>query len=337
MITISEIATELENILNGTSTNVPKEASRPFEGLFAVRTEGYHLTNVHDYETGKNFFPVFLGQMSGDFNPIPELDQVDMEVPVSIYFPIRFKDKMLSMQEYLNKVFVGRAIGFNQVNGKFSQYAVSNVSMAELGEITDLDLDQFGNSILKGLNDFISTQYKMPIASNEPWICLTFSLYLSTMKNALSTDTSATLYGNAYYVNLAYGDYNEDITTDNISIAYGATTESQQGFTLVSGNSEMQSTSLAVTSAISYTFEAVVHRNAFWNKVLGDMLTGSLNPNNFELHFILKDEYKSGEDTDYADFGTKQIEVVLTNISTNFGTNQALCVNFTFTPKAEVK
>ena len=337
MITINQIATELENILNQTSGNVPEGAKPPFDGLFAVRTEGYVLDHVHDFETGKNFFPVFLGAMTGDFNPIPDLEQIDMEVPVSIYFPVRFKDKMLEMQEFLNKVFVGRAIGFNQdENGKYGQYAVCNISMAELGEITTLDVDQFGNSILKGLNQFIQEQYKMPVSSSEPWICLTFSLYLSTMKGALSTDKEATLYGNAYYVFLQYGDWKEIVTTDNVTIAYSATTETQQGFALGTGESESRGSSFGVTNAVSYTFEAVVRRNGFWNEILSELFKGELNPNNFEMAIMLKDEYRSGEDTDYADFGYEVEQVVLTNLTTNFGTNDPLTVQFTFTPMAEI-
>lgn len=338
MITINQIATELENILNQTSGNIPSGAKLPFDGLFAVRTEGYVLDHVHDYETGKNFFPVFLGSMTGEFNPIPDLEQVDMEIPVSIYFPVRFKSKMLEMQEFLNKVFVGRAIGFNQGDdGKYGQYAVANVSLAELGEITTLDVDQFGNSILKGLNQFISEQYKMPVSCSEPWICLNFSLYLSTMKNALSTDEGATIYGNAYYVFLQYGDWKEIVTTDNVAIAYSTATEAQQGFTLTTGESERIGASLGVTSAISYTFEAVVKRNAFWHEILSELFKGKLNPNNFELSITLKDEYKSGEDTDYAQFGFEVTEVVCTAISTNLGTNEPLAVTFTFTPQAEVQ
>lgn len=339
MITINQIATELENILNQTSGNIPSGAKMPFDGLFAVRTEGYVLDRVHDYETGKNFFPVFLGSMTGEFNPIPDLEQVDMEIPVSIYFPVRFKGKMLEMQEFLNKVFVGRAIGFNQGDdGKYGQYAVANISIAELGEITTLDVDQFGNSILKGLNQFISEQYKMPVSCSEPWICLNFSLYLSTMKGALSTDEGATIYGNAYYVFLQYGDWSEIVTTDNIAVAYGVTTETQQGFSIANTyHNELLGTSLGVTSAVSYTFEAVVKRNAFWHEILSELFKGELNPNGFELQIGLKDEYKSGEDTDYAQFGFEVTQMVCTNLTTNFGTNEPLTVQFTFTPLAEVQ
>ncbi len=340
MITINQIAIELENILNRTSGNVPTGVDLPFNGLFAVRTEGYVLDHVHDYETGRNFFPVFLGSMTGDYNPIPNLEQIDMEVPVSIYFPVRFKDKMLEMQDFLNKVFVGRAIGFNQdVHGNFKQYAVANISMAELGEITNLDVDQFGNSILKGLNQFISEQYKMPVSCSEPWICLTFSLYLSTMKGALSTDEGATIYGNAYEILLSYGDYDETVSTDNVAIAYSATAETQQGFKLLgtaTTNNELMGASLAVTSAISYTFEAVVKRNAFWNAILSDAMKGQLNPNNFNLQIKLLAEYSQPTGTDYADFGMEATDVVLTNLSTNVGINEPMTVEFTFSPRAEV-
>ena len=340
MITINQIATELENILNQTSGNVPEGVKPPFDGLFAVRTEGYVLDHVHDFETGKNFFPVFLGAMTGDFNPIPDLEQIDMEVPVSIYFPVRFKDKMLEMQEFLNKVFVGRAIGFNQgEDGKYGQYAVCNISMAELGEITTLDVDQFGNSILKGLNQFIQEQYKMPVSSSEPWICLTFSLYLATMKGALSTDEGATIYGNAYQVSLAYGENEETISTDNVAIAYSATAETQQGFRLLNDsptNNELMGTSLAVTSAISYTFEAVIKRNKFWNAILSDMMSGKLNANDFHLQIKLLSAYASSTSSDYADFSMAYTDVVLTNLTTNVGINEPMTIEFTFSPKAEV-
>lgn len=336
MITIKDIALELEDILNGTSTNVPKTATRPFEGVFAVRTEGYHLDNVTDYQTGKNFFPVFIGEPTGEFNPISGLEQMDMEIPVSLYFPVRFKDKMLEMQKYLADVFIGRAIGFNAVDGKFSQYGVCNISIPELGEITDMDVDQFGNSILKGLNEFIEEQYKMPVHTSEPWICLNFSIFLSTMKSALSTEEGATLYGNAYAVNVAYKDWNEDMETDGITISLGAQTESQQGFKL-GGTADTQSKSYATTNAVSFTFEAPIKRTAFWYNVMTSLINGTLNPNDFEIHISLKDEYKSGEETDYADFGGDQKPVVCTGFETTIGINKPLCGRFTFTPMAEVQ
>lgn len=331
MITINEIATELENILNGTSTNVPSGVARPFDGLFAVRTEGYVLDHVTDYQSGKNFFPVFMGQMTGEYNPIPDLEQIDMEIPVSIYFPVRFKSRMMEMQSYLVACFVGKGIGFDLVDGKYNQYAACNISVPSLGEITDLSLDEYGTSILKGLNQFISEQYKMPISSSEPWLCLTFSLYMSTMKNAMSTDEEATIYGNMYDISLVYKGKVEGITTDNVAIAYGATTESQQGFTFT-GKSEKTSTAFGVTGAVSFSFEATVKRNAFWYNVMCDLLRGNMDLNNFELSIELQEKYqdKSAE-TDYARFDLCDGAMVVTGITTNIGVNAPLTCTFTFT------
>lgn len=337
MITIKDIAYELEGILNGTSANVPEGVTRPFDGLFSVRTEGYHLDNVTDYQEGKNFFPVFIGEPTGDFNPISGLEQMDMEVPVSIYFPVRFKSKMLDMQKFITDVFIGRAIGFGAVDGKYSQYGFCNVSIAELGEITDMDVDQFGNSILKGLNEFIEEQYKMPVHTSEPWIALNFSLYLSTMKNALSTSEDAPIYGNAYAVYLKYKDWQETIVTDKVAIAYGGQTESQQAFALGTGSSETSATSLVVSASLSFTFEAVVKRNAFYHEIVKGMLNGNLDLNDFEFQIALKDEFKSGEDTDYADFEMSSGLYAVSNISTNLGVNEPLALTFTIGPRAEVQ
>ena len=339
MITINEIATELENILNGTSINIGT-TKRPIEGLFAVRTEGYHLDNVHDYETGKNFFPVFVGAINGEFNPIPKLGQLDLEVPVSIYFPVRFKNKMLEMVDYLAATLVGVGIKFNlnRVDGvQYYQYAFSNISYPELGEVTDLDLDQFGNSILKGLNEFIAEQYKAPISSSEPWICLNFSWYLENARDAMSNDYDGVMYGNAYQVRLTYDGSETIIYAWDITFAYGAQTESQQGFTLGSGVADKESKSLAVTNATSITFEAVITRKQWWQTIMNAVANGTLDPNKFQFKLLLSSGYKSGTDDDYAQYMSDYRDMVLTDFSTTINPNQIMTARMTFTPKAEVE
>ena len=331
MITIKDIAVELENILNGASGNIPSSAVRPFDGLFAVRTEGYHLDNVHDFEEGRNFFPVFIGTVNGEYNPIPELEQTDFDFPISIYFPVRFKDQMLAMQQYLVDVFVGRAIGFGENN---SQYGVCNISLGQLGEITELDLDQFGNSILKGLNEYIQEQYKMPVQSNEPWICLTFNLYISTMKNALSDKEGSFLFGNMFDIALTYSGYTETIITDGIDISYEAQTESQQAFRLGSGSTETESTSLVVSNAVSYTMTATVRRNSFWHVLMNSFLYGEIGgKSDFQLSITLKNKFSGTE----FDFQMKDRDVVLTSFTTKIGANETLCATMTFTPRAVVQ
>ena len=339
MITINQIATELENILNGTSTNVGS-VTRPIQGLFAVRTEGYHLDNVHDYETGRNFFPVFIGSFNGEINPIPNVYQYDLEIPVSIYFPVRFKSKMLEMVTYLVQVFAGKGIKFLATGSTsiIQETAFSNISYPDLGEITDLDLDQFGNSILKGLNEFIQEQYKMPVSSSEPWICLNFSWYLTGSRYAMKNSQNGAIYGTAYNVGLIYGVYNINAQTSGITFAYGAQTESQQGFAISSGVADTESKSLAVTNATSITFEAVVTRDVFWRDIMKAVANGTLDPNGFRLKLILKDEYRSlgADGQEYAEYMTEYRKVVLTEFTTSININQIVTARMTFTPKAEV-
>ena len=287
MLTVKEIANELDSILNGTSPNIPEEATRPFDGVFSVKTAGYHLDHVYDPKTKSNFFPVFMENGTGEFNPIKDLEQVDYSFPVSIYFPVRFKDKMLAMQEYLVKCFVGQNPLFSVYgdDGKiaYKQGGVTNISAFELGEITDLDLDQYGQSLLKQLNAYISEQYKLPVNTMEPWISLNFTLYVSTMKNANAKD--GYVYGNAFKEVLTITrkksdgtleDLSEEVKTDSTNLTYTASTSSQQGFE-IGGKADSESSSLPLTNARGTGFEAVIKDNEFWNYLLSMYSTGKLS------------------------------------------------------------
>lgn len=299
MLTVKEIARELDSILNGTSPNVPEDATRPFDGVFSVKTAGYHLDHVYDPKTKSNFFPVFIENGSGRFNPIKDLEQVDYSFPVSIYFPIRFKEKMLAMQEYLVKCFVGCAPIFKVYgdDGKlaYEQGAITNISAFELGEITDLDLDQYGQSLLKQLNAYIAEQYKMPVSNMEPWISLNFTLFVSTMKDANSK--GGYVYGNLFKTVLTLTrtksdgtleDLSEEIKTSGVGLNYTASTSTQQGFA-IGGNADGESSSLTLTNARGTAFEATVRDNDFWNYLLSMYSTGNLSKVKASLELKSKD------------------------------------------------
>lgn len=295
MLTVKEIAKELDSILNGTSPNIPEEATRPFDGVFSVKTSGYHLDHVYDPKTKSNFFPVFMENGTGEFNPIKGLEQVDYSFPVSIYFPIRFKEKMLAMQEYLVKCFVGATPLFSVYgdDGKiaYKQGAVTNISAFELGEITDLDLDQYGQSLLKQLNAYIAEQYKLPVNTMEPWISLNFTLYVSTMKNANAKD--GYVYGNVMktLLRIKHKDvwYEEEIKTDGIGMSYSASTTSQQAFE-IDGKVEDEASSYVLTNARGIGFEAVVRDNVFWNTLLEYYCLGKLSQLEANIVISSKDE-----------------------------------------------
>lgn len=301
MITLREVAIELERILNGTSENVPNGAVRPFDGVFLVKTQGFHLDHVMDKKTKSNFFPVFIDSGTGEFNPIQGLEQVDYSFPVSIYFPIRYKDKMLEMQKYLVDCFVGASMNFNVLkpNGEldYKQGAVTNISACELGEITDMDVDQYGQSVLKNLNKYISEQYMIPVGNMEPWISMDFTLFVSTMKNA--NQEGGYVYGNAikFSLNAIYRksqdvtlDYTEEIKSSGIGLTYTASTASQQGFDLATGKVDKESSSLVTTNARGMTFEATIENNDFWRLVLSHYSDGTLKDVQFILTVEPKDE-----------------------------------------------
>ena len=295
MLTVKEIAKELDSILNGTSPNIPEDATRPFDGVFSVKTSGYHLDHVYDPKTKSNFFPVFMESGTGEFNPIKDLEQVDYSFPVSIYFPVRSKEKMLAMQEYIAKCFVGQTPLFSVYgdDGKivYKQGAVTNVSAFELGEITDLDLDQYGQSLLKQLNAYISEQYKLPVNTMEPWISLNFTLYVSTMKNANAKD--GYVYGNVMKTILRIKHngklLEEEIKTDGIGLSYSASTTSQQAFD-IGGSVEDEASSYVVTNARGIGFEAVVRDNPFWNTLLEYYSLGKLSQLEASIAISSKDE-----------------------------------------------
>lgn len=257
MVTIKELATELQGLLNGTSANVRSGISRPFDGVFLVQLEGFHLDNVYDKESSSNFFPVFVGSGEGEFEALSDIGITDMNCPVSIYFPVRFKDQMLAMQNYIQQNLVGRNLLIE------NQRVITNISLCTLGEITQMDVDQYGNSILKGINDFIAEQYRMPVTSMEPWISLNFTLYASTM-NAYSDERG--LYGNDVTTTLAMFKKEDDtqvglpfdVKADGFTYTYTAQTSSEQGFSTEDGTADDESSSMTLTSANGLSFTAYV-------------------------------------------------------------------------------
>lgn len=170
MIRLNEIAKKIEDVLNGSDFEVATELG--IENVpgyfFKVATEGFHLDKNYSIGEGKNFIPVFISSMGGEFNPVPELLQANYVIPVSIYAPVRFKNDLYAINEYIARVFVGRHLYYGEASGR----AVSNISVAQFGEIQDLDLKQF--------KEWEETTYKMPIEVMEPYMQMRFNLYLSS-------------------------------------------------------------------------------------------------------------------------------------------------------------
>ena len=155
---LTEVAQKIETLLN---------AATGFEQYqFVVETQGFHLDHISDKTTGHNFIPVFISTMGGQNNPVPGLKQAEATVPITFYYPVRFKDDFYLLYDYLVDTFVGQFITFG------TQKARCNISLPQFGEIVDLDLKEF--------KEWVGSIYRKVIEVMEPYLSMTVTLYLST-------------------------------------------------------------------------------------------------------------------------------------------------------------
>jgi len=183
MIIIPDILTKLDSLLNDQNNPIGH-----YE--FVVESVGFHLDKISDNNTGKNFIPVFVSTMGGQNNPVPHLKQAELNVPITFYYPVRFKDDFFVLYDYLCDTFVGKFITFG------TQKARCNVSIPQFGEIQDLDLKEY--------KAWVGSIYQRELDVMEPYLSMTVNLYLS-------------IAGESF----VYGD---DITIDEVKIVYGENT-----------------------------------------------------------------------------------------------------------------
>lgn len=184
MINLETIARKIDSLLNGTDTEIPIGIISPANDnyFFRVFSEGLYLSDIYDKNAGKNFIPVVVGAYGGENNPVAGLGEQDRNVMVQILFPVRFKQDMYALEEYLDEIIVGRLLTFG------SQKAICNLSPAQFGELQDFDFNEF--------NHWVETNYEKPIEKMETYMSMSFSFYLSTAKKVGGTD--GFIYGNSY-------------------------------------------------------------------------------------------------------------------------------------------
>lgn len=162
MIILTEVAQKLQEILNDSNNPI----ANGYE--FVVATEGFHIDSIANIKEGRNFIPVFVSSMGGQFNPVPELKQATYSIPIVLYYPVRFKDDFYLLNEYLAEVFVGKKITYGTNSGA----AISNISVAQYGELQSLDFKEF--------NAWLGNVYKKTIEKMEEYMSMQVTLYLST-------------------------------------------------------------------------------------------------------------------------------------------------------------
>ena len=259
MIILSEVATKIEKILNGTDNEVL--TSNPTDFYYVVETQGFHLDHLLDKKKHKNFIPVFVSSMGGQFNPVQNLGEANYNIPVTFYFPVRFKNEMFALNEFLANALVGAYLNWGTLSGK----AVSNISVSQFGEIQDLDMKQFSS--------WVDQVFELPVDVMEPYLSMTFNLYISSAKSGF-------VYGNDVTATLSYSGYigdPEPVVFAESTIQSQTQSVSEQQL----GTAESQGIPFGV--AYGSGFSAYVKDDAFFKAVLQDWCDGNAQTMEFTL------------------------------------------------------
>lgn len=261
---LSHILNGIDSEINNQSTGIVPDYRRAFQ--YVVETPGFHLDYISDSYNGENFIPVYVNSAGGQYNPVPDLEQGNLVVPIVFYFPVRFKEQMFALKDYLVKVFVGRELTYGS-----GEKAVSNISPEQYGEIVQgLDLMQF--------KEWVGNIYKRDIEITESWITMTLNLYLSTK-------ASSFLYGNDAEITLTLNGvtdsqnnpYSIKPVFDNASIQSNSQPNSEQEL----GTSESESVPFSTTYASS--FKVYYQDNSFYKYVVQAWANGNSQTMEFTL------------------------------------------------------
>lgn len=174
MIILEDVCKKLEDILNGIDEKSPKVSPINENYYFRVFTEGLRLKENGHRKAGKNFIPVIVGVLNGEYNPVPNLEEIDYNIQVQIMYPVRFKNDFYSLNSYLAQTFVGKIMNYG------SQKALSNISVAQYGELMDLNMREF--------QKWVENTYQETITVQETYMSMSFTIFLSTAKNMNSKD-----------------------------------------------------------------------------------------------------------------------------------------------------
>ena len=111
MIILTEVARKLENILNGVDEETTSY-TRPFDFEFSVKAEGFHLDHIYNKNSGKNFIPVFIESLGGQYDAVPNLKRSTNTIAITIYFPVRFKNQFFAANDFLVNCFVAKKLNY---------------------------------------------------------------------------------------------------------------------------------------------------------------------------------------------------------------------------------
>jgi len=264
MIQLDKICEKLERLLNGTDTETSGIAPVSEKYFFKVYSEGLYLSTIADKKSGKNFIPVIVGSLGGEYNPIPDLQEADYNIQIQILYPVRFKNDFYALNEFLVNNFVGKVLNYGDTTNP--NYALSNISVAQYGELQNIDVKEFDKWITNTYK--ITNPYVM-----DTFMSMNFTLYLSTAKNL--NQANGFIFGNSWVTSLTL-TYNSTNYTDESPIFITQTDLSQSDPNSQQVLGTNVSLSFPSTSSYSKELPLYVKNTDFYKKLIEAYLTRNL-------------------------------------------------------------
>lgn len=315
MILLNEIATKLENILNGVDSQIT--ATRPNNYNFRVKTFGDMMDSIADNTLKENVIPVFLNQMSGEFEPIPVIESATYQVPITIYIPANQKENFYAWCNFLATAFVGTILNYGTNSGS----CLSNI---DAPTFTALDTNNF-----KQFKEWIASVYSISTGITSYWFSIDFTLHLSTAYGTFQEN--GFIFGNQIKHTLSYV-YNGTTYTENLILTESNRTlntqiASQQLLT----STDSQITTFVTNSAFGNGITIYLRNNTFWQQFL--QLYSAGNTQNLNMTYT-KDYYLNGFSEQPT--LTATYSCVLTQGSLNEDMGDLISVSFTLAKQAVV-
>lgn len=287
MINLEAIAKKLDKILNGIDADIPTGLLSPVtdEYSFMVYSEGLYLSTIADNRSGKNFLPVIIGAYGGENNPIEGLGEQDRNVLVQILFPVKFKEKMYMLEEYLFACLVGRMITIGE------QLCVCNTSPAQFSELQDFSFVEF--------NEWVENTYKMPSDTTETYMAMNITLYISTAKDVGSD--GGFVYGNAFTTKLRCYISSSEYIEENSPIFAEATPTGNFSPASQQVLGENYAKGLPQSSAYAKQITLYVKRTIFYATLISKYLSRSYQDTIIAMKdsFDFGASYSSTKESDY--------------------------------------
>lgn len=206
MILLEDVCSKLENILNGIDEESPMVSPVNENYYFKVYTEGLRLKENSNRKVGKNFIPVIVGVLNGEYNPVPYMEETDYNIQVQLLYPVRFKKDFYELNTFLANTFVGKIKNYG------TQKALSNISVAQYGELQEVNL--------RGFQKWIENTYQETIDVQETYMTMLFTIYLTTAKNL--NDENGVMLGNSVKITrIEASKLFEGSITQNYTVSVG--------------------------------------------------------------------------------------------------------------------